>query len=159
MENKIILCTYDEAFLPIKTTSWAVCRDVFCTQDFTVEPGKIQRVGSGIKTYLPQGRGVKMYARSSLPSKMHLMLANAVAIIDSDYRGEYLIQFYNFTDEVVTIEKGTRVAQIEIFESYPFSSQGKIPTLEMIVDEELYNHFDEKFSTERGVGGIWSTGK
>ena len=95
-----------------------------------------------------------MYARSSLPSKMHLMLANAVAIIDSDYRGEYLMQFYNFTDEVVTIEKGTRVAQIEIFESYPFSSHGEIPPLEMIVDEELYNHFDEKFSTARGVGGI-----
>ncbi|MBQ7074710.1 hypothetical protein IJM86_06825 [bacterium] len=128
-----------------------MCRDVFCTQDFTVAPGKIEKVGAGIKTYLPQGRGVKMYARSSLPSKMHLMLANAVAIIDSDYRGEYLMQFYNFTDETVMIEKGSRVAQIEIFESYPFVSQGQIPSLEMLVDADLYHHFEEKYPTERGT--------
>jgi len=35
---------------------------------------------------------------------MHLMLANAVAIIDSDYRGEYLIQVYNFTDQEIFLE-------------------------------------------------------
>ncbi|MBO4203727.1 hypothetical protein J5893_02745 [bacterium] len=46
-----------------------------------------------------------MYARSSLPSKIGLMLANGVAVIDSDYRGEYLLQLYNFTAQTVKIQK------------------------------------------------------
>lgn len=140
-------------------TPWALCRDLFCTEDLTIHPWEIVKIGAGIKTSFPQGRGAKLYARSSLPSKMHLMLANAVAIIDSDYRGEYLIQVYNFTDQEVFLEAWTRIAQMEIFEGYPFSSHGEIPSLEMIADEELFNHFEERYPTERGTWGIGSTGK
>ena len=56
-----------------------------------------------------------MYARSSLPTKMHLMVANNVAVFDSDFRGEYLMQFYNYTDNVVEIPAFTRLMQIEFF--------------------------------------------
>ena len=140
-------------------TPWALCRDLFCTENLKVNPWEIVKIRAGIKTSFPQGRGAKIYARSSLPSKMHLMLANAVAIIDSDYRGEYLIQVYNFTDQEVFLEAWTRIAQMEIFESYPFASQGEIPSLEMFSDEGLFNHFEEKYPTERGTWGIGSTGK
>jgi dUTPase len=56
-----------------------------------------------------------MYARSSLPTKMGLMLANAVAIFDSDFRGEYLMQLYNYTSQVQDIPAFTRLAQLEFF--------------------------------------------
>lgn len=40
---------------------------------------------------------------------------------------------------------------MEIFESYPFASQGEIPSLEMFSDEDLFNHFEERYPTERGI--------
>jgi dUTPase len=46
---------------------------------------------------------------------MGLMLANAVAIFDSDFRGEYLMQLYNYTSQVVEIPALTRLAQLEFF--------------------------------------------
>ncbi|MDR2540590.1 MAG: hypothetical protein LBD11_02110 [Candidatus Peribacteria bacterium] len=68
-----------------------------------------------MKTFLPQGRGSKLYARSSLPTKTGLMVANNVAIFDSDYRGEYLMQLYNYTSETVEIPAFTRLTQLEFF--------------------------------------------
>jgi dUTPase len=56
-----------------------------------------------------------MYARSSLPTKAHLMLANSVAVFDADFRGEYLMQLYNYTAETVEIPAYTRLAQLEFF--------------------------------------------
>ncbi|MDR0651521.1 MAG: hypothetical protein LBG59_09300 [Candidatus Peribacteria bacterium] len=56
-----------------------------------------------------------MYARSSLPTKMGVMLANNVAIFDSDFRGEYLMQLYNYTSQVQEIPAFTRLVQIEFF--------------------------------------------
>lgn len=54
-----------------------------------------------------------MYARSSLPTKHHLFLANGVGLIDSDYRGEYHLQLYNPTQETITIPSHTRLCQLE----------------------------------------------
>jgi dUTPase len=56
-----------------------------------------------------------MYARSSLPTKTGLMVANGVAVFDSDFRGEYLMQLYNYTSEVVEISAFTRLMQLEFF--------------------------------------------
>jgi dUTPase len=55
----------------------------------------------------------KIYARSSLPCKTGLMLWNSVALIDSDYRWEYFMQIYNYTNKAISIEKYTRLCQLE----------------------------------------------
>lgn len=41
------------------------------------------------------------------------MLANSTALFDSDYRGEYLMQLYNFTDKTIEIPQYTRLCQLE----------------------------------------------
>ncbi|MDR0370006.1 MAG: hypothetical protein LBH96_05985 [Candidatus Peribacteria bacterium] len=106
-----------------------------------------------MKTYLPQGRGSRMYARSSLPTKMGLMVANAVAVFDSDFRGEYLMQLYNYTSSPVTVSAYTRLMQIEFFpylrENQQFGSSN-LPLIETVLDKELYQYFEERFPTERG---------
>ncbi|MBR4567428.1 hypothetical protein IKO18_03185 [bacterium] len=33
--------------------------------------------------------------------------------MDSDYRGEYFLQIYNFTNKPISIEKYTRLCQLE----------------------------------------------
>ena len=45
------------------------------------------------------------------------MMANGIGIVDTDYSGdkdEYKIPTLNFTHEPVTIERGTRVAQMTV---------------------------------------------
>jgi dUTPase len=102
-----------------------------------------------------------MYVRSSTPAKKGLMFANAVAVFDADYRGEYLMQLYNYTSETVEVPAFTRLAQLEFFPylrgEREFGSQ-IFPLVEMKADEELYARFDQAFPSERGIGGIGSTG-
>ena len=160
--NKILICVQDRAFLPEKKTPEAACRDIKCTKEITIPPGEIKLVKSGIKTYIPTGRYSRMYARSSLPIKNGLMLANSVGIIDSDYRGEYLMQLFNCTKEAITIEQGTRLCQIEFCPHYRGNQQfgtKEIPDIETRIDAELWERFDEEFSSERWSGGFGSTGE
>lgn len=162
--SKILICSYTEELLPIQWTPDAACWDIYCSEEVEIKSWTIITVKTGIKTALPQGRGAKIYARSSLPSKRGLMLANNIAIIDSDYRGEYLLQVYNFSDKTVHLKEKTRVAQIEFFphlhlknEIYSFGTD-EVPQLETRVSRELFNHFAQEFPTQRGEGGIGSTG-
>jgi hypothetical protein len=98
-----------------------------------------------------------MYARSSLPTKAQLMIANSVAVFDADFRGEYLMQVYNYTNTIVQHPAYTRLAQLELFpylrDGGKFGT-GEIPELEFVVDPVLYEHFAEHFPSERGIGGI-----
>ena len=84
-----------------------------------------------------------MYARSSV-SKRGIMLANSVGIIDSGYRGTLKAAFFNSTDNPVTIGKGDRVVQV------------CMPGLDYNFTVEVVNSLEE---TERGAGGIGSTGR
>ena len=158
----IIICSYDEQLLPEKKTPEAMCRDIRTAEDVTLKPWEVKLIKSGIKSFIPLGRCCKMYARSSLPLKNGLMLANNTGLIDSDYRGEYLMQMYNFTSETIHIEKYTRLCQLEFCPHHRgnnnFGSE-EIPTIETKVDTELFEHFAETFPSKRGAGGIGSTGK
>lgn len=61
----------------------------------------------------PAGHFMMLVARSSTHKK-GLWMANGVGIMDPDYSGnedEYKAVYYNFTDAVVTVEKGERIAQ------------------------------------------------
>jgi hypothetical protein len=82
------------------------------------------------------------------------MVANNVAIFDSDFRGEYVMQLYNYTSEVVYVPVFTRLVQLEFFPylwgDSQFGSQ-IFPQIEMKVDEELYEKFAEIYVTERGI--------
>ena len=69
-------------------------------------------VPTGIKCRLPEGRYLQLAARSSLPLKHWLMLANNVGVIDSDYynnpdnEGHIFFQLINFAPFPIVIKKG-----------------------------------------------------
>jgi len=71
------------------------------------------------------------------------MLANTVGVIDSDYRGEIIIYFYNYGDQEQVIKNGDRLAQLVI---QPYQQ------LEIEVVESLNE-------SDRGEGGFGSTGR
>jgi dUTPase len=72
-----------------------------------------------------------------------------------------LMQLYNYTSEVVEISAFTRLMQLEFFPylwgEKQFGSQ-IFPAIEMKVDRALYEKFVTFYPSERGVGGIGSTG-
>ncbi len=160
MKN-ILVCSYDEALLPERKTPEAMCRDIKAAENFSILPWEVKIVKSWIKTFIPTGWCCKLYARSSLPTKNGLMLANSTALIDSDYRGEYLMQLYNYTDKIIEIPQHTRLCQLE-FAPHHWGKNNfwssEIPEIEFQVDAEKYEDFAELYPSERGIGGLGSTG-
>lgn len=78
-----------------------------------------------IKT--PPGHVLILAARSSLPLKKKLMVANSIGIIDQDYCGEndeIGLQVINFSKSDVVVEKGERIAQamlVKISKAHTFN--------------------------------------
>jgi dUTP pyrophosphatase len=62
----------------------------------------------------PPGYWTLMAPRSST-YKLGLIMANSIGVFDPDYCGgedEYVFIAYNYTQETVHLERGTRIAQI-----------------------------------------------
>lgn len=161
MEN-ILICTYDENLIPEKKTPESIWWDIKAATEFTLEPWSLKLISAWIKTFIPIWRCCKIYARSSLPLKMWIMLWNSTALIDSDYRGEYFMQLYNYTNKSITIEKYTRLCQLEFCPHHRGINQfwrETIPWIEIKVDQNTFENFAELYPSERGSWGLWSTGK
>ena len=157
MQN-IIFCSYNEDLLPYKATEWSIWRDLKLAEDTTVPQGEVILAPTGIKSALPLWRWIKVYARSSLPIKFWLIVANSVGIIDADYRWEIKVELTSLNGEK-KLEAWTRIAQLEIcpyFQEWkPFPTE--TPKAEMIVNPDIYENFAEKFPSDRGAWGFGST--
>ena len=100
----------------------------------TIEPGKTVLLPTGLSMALPKGYVGLVYARSGLACKQGLAPANKVGVIDSDYRGEFMIALHNH---------GDRIAQLVV-----------TPVI-----QPDYYEADTLEDTPRGTGGFGSTGK
>lgn len=130
--------------LPEKGSLDAACFDVYANS-ITFNNGKAI-YGLGFATEIPKGyRGV-IAPRSSL-SKHPWVMANSIGIIDSDYRGEWMMVLAPLAGDIITSALpygvGERCAQI-YFE----------PVLE--TEFVLTKDLEE---SHRGTGGFGSTGK
>lgn len=74
-------------------------------------------VPTGVKIYLDDDKSLEIYARSSLPRKNWLVVANGVGLCDADYvntpesEGEIYVQLINLAPFPFTIHKGEKFAQ------------------------------------------------
>jgi dUTP pyrophosphatase len=107
----------------------------------TLLPGQTKMIPLGIKTEIPEGYVGLLFARSGL-AKDGIAPANKVGVVDSDYRGEWMMAAYNHGHERKIIYNGDRVAQMMIIESKPLT----------------FTQVESVNSTERGEGGFGSTG-
>lgn len=129
--------------LPEYKTSGAVGFDLVARIATTVRPFKPTIIPLNVVVNVPEGHVMLLFARSSLPLKKGLMVANAVGVIDQDYCGEddeVGLQVLNFTKNDISIEKGERIAQ------------GLIVPVEVVQFEEV------KKMTNSSRGGFGSTG-
>lgn len=131
--------------VPAYATEHAAGIDLYCKtrEDISIKPGETVKINTGLKVEIPEGYFGAVYPRSSTGVKKQLMLANTLGVIDSDYRGELMMFFYNYgkTDQV--IKNGDRLAQLVIQ-----------PYLRCQIEE-----VEELSESERNEGGFGSTGR
>ena len=100
--------------LPERATAASAGFDLAAAVDMEIPARAIRLVGTGLVIAVPNGYFLGIFARSSLPLKRGLMVANGVGVIDADYCGpadEIKIQVINVSDAPVTVAKGDRLAQ------------------------------------------------
>lgn len=130
------------ARLPLKATESAAGLDLFVAERVDDCTTAQVRYLSGIAVELPPGYCGLVFPRSSV-CRTPLRMANAVGVVDSDYRGEIAAVFDNHILPGNTYKKGDRFAQLVIF---------PLPDVEIREEEELSE-------TARGCGGYGSTGR
>ena len=133
------------AKLPAYGSADAAGADLYALTDgpVTIAPGQTVLIHTGLALAIPQGYVGLVYARSGLATKQGLAPANKVGVVDSDYRGEFMIALHNHSDVPQTVLPGERIAQMVIT---------PVLTAEFLQVEELEE-------TQRGSGGFGSTGR
>ena len=129
--------------LPMRATAGAAGYDVRSTEaDFTLTPGEIRAVASGLIMELPHQVECQVRPRSGLAARHGITLPNSPGTIDPDYRGELKVLMQNTGPESVVIRRGDRIAQL-VF--------ARFETPEIVEVEELSG-------SDRGDGAFGSTG-
>lgn len=133
------------AILPTYGSTEAAGADLYACleEDIFIGPGESKFVPTGLSMELPKGCAGLIYARSGLACKRGLAPANKVGVVDSDYRGEFMVVLHNHGSEPQKISQGERIAQLVIT---PVLTPG-------------YEEVDELSETDRAAGGFGSTGK
>ena len=111
------------------------------TQEFDKSNKLVLVYHTGLAVEIPEGYVGLIFMRSSISDKS-ISLTNAVAVIDSGYRGELLLKYKITTDSLPTIyQPGEKIGQLIII---PY------PKINPIEAEELS-------SSDRNEGGFGST--
>ena len=132
----------DTAIAPTRGTLGSAGIDLYADHDVLVSCGSSVMLGTGIAVEVPEGYVGLLMVRSSV-GKAGVSLANAVGVIDSDYRGEIkLCLAYTAGNGGYYILKGDKVAQLVVIPA---------PWFDLI-------EVDALSSTDRGDGGFGSTG-
>ena len=136
---------HPNAILPQYMSDSAAAMDLCACLDSAIvlQPGQRALIPTGI-AIAPESSGFVslLCARSGLAAKSGITLANAVGVIDADYRGEIKVALINLSDTPFTVENGLRIAQLMVM---------SVCRAELVQTDSL----DE---TARGDGGFGSTG-
>ena len=100
--------------IPKYETSGASGFDLSARKTVTIVPNGIGMISVNTVIKTPKDHTLMVLLRSSTPRKYGLLMPHGAGIIDSDYCGnedEIKVLVYNFRNQSVTIEKGTRIAQ------------------------------------------------
>lgn len=130
--------------LPARQTAGSAGFDVASAEpDFVLAPGERRLVATGLEMELPPDVECQIRPRSGLALRHGLMLPNAPATIDPDYRGELKVIVWNAGADPVPIPRGARIAQL-VFARF------EVPAIAEAA---------ELGESGRGAGGFGSTGR
>ena len=135
----------ETAVLPTRGSASAAGYDLYAdlAENVEIAPHETKMIGTGLTMEIPEGYFGAIFARSGLAARESLRPANCVGVVDSDYRGPFMIALHNDGETVRVIEPRERIAQLVV-----------MPYLSVEFTES-----DELNETIRGAGGFGSTGK
>ena len=110
---------------------------------YVIKQNSVELVKLGIAIQLPKNVGGFVLPRSGLASKNLVAPINSPGLIDPGYTGELMVPLMNYSNEVYTVTKNERVAQLVTI------STGSI-TFEKVEELDI---------SDRSEGGFGSTGK
>ena len=147
MELRIAIRRFPNAWpdLPSYASVGAAGMDLrVATRDpVAVEPGQRAIIPTGFAMAIPSGFEGQIRMRSGVALEKGLLMPNAPATIDSDYRGEVQVILANIGTETVTLLPGERFAQLIISP----------------VTRVRWEEVAELPGSTRGEGGLGSTGR
>lgn len=130
-------------FIPPKqASSGAAGFDLHMPESGHIGENETAEVNLGFASAIPDGYVGLILPRSGVGFKHRLSLSNTCGVIDKDFRGSWRAKFSTQDGKPFSWEAGERLFQVLIM---------PIPQMELEITDEL----DE---TERGEGGIGSTG-
>jgi len=131
----------ENGILPTRGTLDAAGLDLYAASGGYVLPGHRITVDLDIKSSFARGWVALIRDRSGLAAKngIHVL----AGVIDSDYRGEWLVVLLNTSKEGWHFSQGARVAQVVLTPCYVGT-----PAENFVYDG----------TTQRGAGGFGSTG-
>lgn len=83
--------------------------DIYSSEEVCLKKGKVVPVKTGIASEIPGGYFVSFRDRSGLAAKFGIHVLGGV--IDSNYRGEWMVILTNLGPKTYKIEKRERIAQ------------------------------------------------
>lgn len=132
----------NKAKIPVIATNGSACFDLSTVEDVIITKGKLVKVHTGISVEIPEGYCLEIYPRSGIAGR-GVIIPNSPAVVDSDYRGELMINMYGlFVERMEVFGYGSRIAQAKLV---------KLVQTEI----KVVSHLSE---TKRGEGGFGSTG-
>lgn len=137
--------TRDPLPLPRYMTPDAAGMDLLADleEDVVLRAGERRLVPTGLALALPRGFEGQVRPRSGLAHREGVTLLNSPGTIDADYRGEIQVLLVNLGSAPVRLRRGDRIAQLVIAP----------------VARIAWRQVDALSGTERGAGGLGSTGK
>jgi dUTP pyrophosphatase len=127
------------ATIPTRNTQSDAGIDLTCIKKEIIPSNTIKLLSTGLAFEIPEGYYGQIAERSGFSINNTLKLK--AGVIDSGYRGEVKIAFQNCGDYPITVEAGTKVAQMLL-----------LPVPEFTVEEA-----QELATSERGEKGFGSS--
>lgn len=131
----------ENAKIPTRGSVGSSGLDVYTPIDVTIEPRSDVLIPLDLSFDIPFGWDLCVYNKSGLATKKKL--DKGAELIDCDYTGNCHVHLFNNSDDVVTFQKGDKVAQLVMRQVW----MGDLEEVDAITKV-----------TERGSGGFGSTG-
>ena len=115
---------YDAIRLPRRSTAGSAGYDFYAPITFTLKPGEVLLIPTGIRVKMADGYVLMLFPRSGLGFKYRMQLNNTVGIIDADYyqadnEGHIMCKITNDTHEEKTLTLAAGKGMIQgIFVSF-----------------------------------------
>jgi len=103
---------YKDSKLPCYAHPGDAGMDLFSQKNYLIRSGQRKVLSTGVAIEIPSGYVSLIWDKSGLATKNGLKVLGGV--IDSGYRGEYIVTLHNLSKKSYQVKKGDKIAQLLI---------------------------------------------